>query len=248
MDDESLARMERILLATWPSLETEERGGWVAGFNGGFTGRANSVTVVRRTEHAALDELCVWVEGWYRTRGAVPAYRITPLSTDVGEALTTRGYRWWRNGASVMTGELDALAGLVTPDPYESSCAPTADESWYRLSGHDERAEAVLTEMFDGISPPSLHVTLRHGDETSAIGRGVLHDGHLAIFGMETAVDHRRRGLASAVIGHLARWAIERGADRATLQVETGNDGAHALYERLGFGDRYEYSYVALER
>ena len=34
------------MLATWPPLEVAERSGWVLGANGGFTGRANSLTVV----------------------------------------------------------------------------------------------------------------------------------------------------------------------------------------------------------
>lgn len=248
MDDESLARMERILLATWPPRETEERDGWVAGFNGGFTGRANSVTMLRRTEPAAIADLAAWSEDWYRSRGAPPAVRLTPLSADLGDALAARGYRWWRNGASVMTGDLASLTGLAEPDGHIIVTSPAADDAWYGLSGHDAEARAALSAMFDGHSPRSLHVTVCHGEDPAAIGRGVLHDGHLAIFGMETAPEHRRRGLAKAVIGALARWAVEAGADQATLQVETGNDGAHALYEALGFTDRYEYTYVALAR
>ncbi len=248
MDDESLTRMERILLATWPPLETAERDGWVAGANGGFTGRANSVTVLRRTEPAAIGDLAVWVEEWYRSRGAMPAFRLTPLSADLGDALAARGYRWWRNGASVMTGEVAPLTEIVTPGDHTIETSPTADDAWYGLSGHGADARATLSTMFDGQSPRSLHVTVRSGDDPAAIGRGVVHDGHLAIFGMETAPAHRRRGLAKAVIGALARWAFDAGADRATLQVETGNDGAHDLYEAVGFADRYEYTYVALER
>lgn len=248
MDDETIARMERILLATWPPLETAERGGWVAGANGGFTGRANSVTVLARTSPDDIDALLGWVQDWYQRRQAPPAFRLTPLSADLGPPLTDRGYRWWRNGASVMVGELSPLTGLATPRDYLTTSSPAADDDWYGLSGHGADARATLSTMFDGVAPPSLHVTISHDRGSAAIGRGVVHDGHLAIFGMETAPEHRRRGLARAVIGHLARWAVDLGAVGATLQVELGNDGAHALYDQLGFTDLYEYTYVALER
>ena len=248
MDDETLTRLEGILLATWPPFEVAERGGWVAGCNGGFTGRANAVTVMRRTAPEDLADLSDWVEDWYRQRGAPPAFRLTPLSADLEAVLADRGYRWWRPGASVMVGGLASLTQLALPAGYDVASSPTADTRWYELSGHGPEEQATLSRMFDGVSPASLHTTICHGDQPAAIGRGVLHDGHLAIFGMETAPDHRRRGLAKAVIGELARWAVDLGADRSTLQVEVGNDGAHALYETLGFTDSYEYTYVALKR
>ncbi|MEM7288032.1 MAG: GNAT family N-acetyltransferase [Actinomycetota bacterium] len=247
MDDESLVRMETILLATWPPLETEERGGWVAGANGGFTGRANAVTVLQRTDPDVAEPLVEWAERWYRSRHAPPAIRLTPLSADLEPLLAERGYRWWRNGASVMAAELSPLVDQVAPDGYAAGGTAAADDDWYLLAGHDAADRVVLDRMFDGVSPRSLHVVMRRGEEIGAIGRGVVHDGHLAVFGMETAPAHRRRGLAMAVIGCLARWAADLGGDRATLQVETGNDGAHALYERLGFEDVYEYEYRASE-
>lgn len=248
MDDESLVRMERILLATWPPLEIEERDGWVAGANGGFTGRANSLTVLRRTEAAAARDLAAWAERWYAQRSAPPAIRVTPLSQDLEPLLVERGWEWWRNGASVMVGDAAGLTGTSLPAGYASDGAPTAAAAWYQLAGHGPEAQAVLDSMFDGVSTVSRHVTIRD-DRTgsvAAIGRGVVSDGHLAIFGMETAPEHRRRGLATAVIGDLARWSAALGADRITLQVEAGNDRAHSLYETLGFVDVYEYTYLAL--
>ena len=248
MDDESLVRMERILLATWPPLEVEERDGWVAGANGGFTGRANSLTVLRRTDPAAAHDLAGWAEDWYAQRQAPPAIRVTPLSENLKPVLAERGWEWWRNGASVMVGNTLDLTAAEIPAGYTADGAVMADAEWYELSGHDADAQNVLNAMFDGTSPISRHVSIRHEDSgmLAAIGRGVVSDGHLAIFGMETAPAHRRRGLATAVIGDLARWATGLDADRVTLQVEVGNDRAHSLYETLGFDDVYEYGYLAL--
>ena len=123
---------------------------------------------------------------------------------------------------------------------------PTADEAWFGVSGLSAFDRSVLTRMYGGVDPASLHATVTREGEAVAIGRGVVADGHLAIYGMETVRAHRRRGLARTVIGALARWASDQGATRATLQVEVGNDGAHALYESMGLSDIYEYSYLAL--
>ncbi len=76
-----------------------------------------------------------------------------------------------------------------------------------------------------------------------AIGRCVV-DGPWALFGaVEVEPAARRRGLATAVMGALARQAYAEGATAAYLQVEADNEAARALYDRLGFTDHHGYHY-----
>ncbi len=46
---------------------------------------------------------------------------------------------------------------------------------------------------------------------------------------------HRRKGLASKLIGRLMELLKERGAGQYVLEVREGNSGAIALYRKLGF-------------
>ncbi len=62
---------------------------------------------------------------------------------------------------------------------------------------------------------------------------------------IEVAPDHRRLGLARAVMAALAGWGAERGATTAYLQVLADNEPAVALYEGLGFQTHHAYAYVA---
>ena len=47
--------------------------------------------------------------------------------------------------------------------------------------------------------------------------------------------DHQRRGLGSSLAADGLRWMKRRGVDRAMVNTQEQNDGALALYERLGF-------------
>ncbi len=54
------------------------------------------------------------------------------------------------------------------------------------------------------------------------------------IYDLAVAADHRRRGVATALIGHLRAIAAERGAWALFVQADHGDDPAIALYEKLG--------------
>jgi len=57
------------------------------------------------------------------------------------------------------------------------------------------------------------------------------------------AAEHRRRGLATALMAALQGWAAERGAHSVYLQVTAGNAAARALYRRSGFIEHHRYHY-----
>ena len=75
----------------------------------------------------------------------------------------------------------------------------------------------------------------------AAIGRCVI-DGRWAGFAaVEVDPSLRRQGLATTVMTALARRALSEGASAAWLQVEADNEGARALYARMGFTAHHAY-------
>lgn len=75
------------------------------------------------------------------------------------------------------------------------------------------------------------------------IGFAVVDGTWVGIFGMRTSPEHRRRGIASALVGAIVRAAAELGATAAYLQVEDDNAAAIACYERLGFATSHRHHY-----
>lgn len=82
-----------------------------------------------------------------------------------------------------------------------------------------------------------------HGTRIAA-GAAVLDGDWLGLHALSVDVEHRRRGLATAVLAELVEWGAEQGARTAWLHVETDNSAALALYDRLGFSEHHAVRYV----
>jgi len=69
--------------------------------------------------------------------------------------------------------------------------------------------------------------------------------GHwLAVDAVRVSADFRRRGLGTAVVQGLARWAGPLGGRRTYLEVLLENEAAMATYTRLGYREAYRYRYL----
>ncbi|MEB3160428.1 MAG: GNAT family N-acetyltransferase [Synechocystis sp.] len=66
----------------------------------------------------------------------------------------------------------------------------------------------------------------------------VTGDRYGHVFMLYVDPNHRRRGIASALLNQAQQWGQQRGDQRLGLQVFTHNQGAIALYEKLGFTPR----------
>lgn len=58
---------------------------------------------------------------------------------------------------------------------------------------------------------------------------------HVASLGMAVARDWRGRGVGSALMAEVLRWAREVGVEKLALSVYPDNEAARALYRRFGF-------------
>ncbi|MCR3746499.1 GNAT family N-acetyltransferase [Lentzea californiensis] len=76
-----------------------------------------------------------------------------------------------------------------------------------------------------------LLVTMNWEADTEATG---VRDAHFMVIG--TLPGYRNRGVASALLSHALRAAVDQGYDRALLSVDSENaTGAFGIFERAGF-------------
>jgi len=92
---------------------------------------------------------------------------------------------------------------------------------------------ADLHRALDGCSSTVLAAVV--DDRLVATGM-VGHDGHRGwIYYLAVSPERQRQGLGTAMVRACEQWVADQGIPKLQLMVRTSNDGAVALYERLGY-------------
>jgi GNAT superfamily N-acetyltransferase len=240
--------LEEVALAGWPAPDTRWLGRWLLRAAAGFTGRANSVLPLGDPGRP-LDEALAEVAAWYGERGLPPRVVIpVPAREALDGALAVRGWTLY-NPTQVLTADVEVTLRTLPerPDLPPVTIEDTPADDWigayhYRGGGGLPPAgRAILT----GSRQPGFAVVRAGGTAgpVLAIGRAAVDDGWVGVTAVEVDPGHRRRGLAGHVLRELLRWAAERSATSAYLQVAEENEPALRLYERLGFAPHHRYHY-----
>jgi GNAT superfamily N-acetyltransferase len=242
--------IEQAALHAWPALHELDSDGWVMRFSDGYTKRANSVNSLG---HSTLEvqEKIGRCEQLYASRGLPCIFRLTPFSSPPGldQALEERGYTVL-DPSLVLHVDLsgrtfDLAAGL------ELSTHPLDDwlHLFCQLSGkplaehHTHRAMLALRPPGVGQPFERLFASLGRPDGAETCAVGVLEGSCFGLFDLVTAPQHRNQGWGTALVSAMLRWAQERGASHAYLQVVQHNAPARRLYAKVGFEEAYPYWY-----
>ncbi|NUQ87761.1 MAG: GNAT family N-acetyltransferase [Glycomyces artemisiae] len=225
---------ERLLAETWPATETAALGGWLLRAAGGFTNRANSVLALTAPE-GGVDAAVAAVVDWYEARGLVPKFSLAgPVTRRLDDELAARGW----------TYELETVVMVkaLKDTRYDGEAVLTDAPSAAFLAQTDRGAASTAPRVFGSGSGRAYAEIWRDG-ALAARGRGAVAGDLLAVTSIGTAPEHRRRGLGTEILAALEAWGAETDAARAALQVEADNAPAIAMYERLGYAERYRYGY-----
>jgi len=225
---------ERLLAETWPATETAALGGWLLRAAGGFTNRANSVLALTAPE-GGVDAAVAAVVDWYEARGLVPKFSMAgPVTRRLDDELAARGW----------TYELETVVMVkaLKDTRYDGEAVLTDAPSAAFLAQTDRGAASTAPRVF-GSGPGRAYAEIWRDGALAARGRGAVAGDLLAVTSIGTVPEYRRRGLGTEILAALEAWGAETDAARAALQVEADNAPAIAMYERLGYAERYRYGY-----
>ncbi|MGZ6672961.1 MAG: GNAT family N-acetyltransferase [Solirubrobacteraceae bacterium] len=235
--------VEELAARAWPAAEAHRLDGWLL---------RHTPSLTRRRSNSALPLAGdrgdpALVEDFYARRGARALVQVSPAEERGGLDAELERRGWTRDGTTdvLVAGAGAALAGTA-PGEVALTDRPNADwvAAWAACEERpdaDEHARTVLCR----IEPPTAYARAAEG---RGVGLAVCERGWAGLFCVATAAGARRRGIAGHVVHALTSWAVERGARRLYLQVESANAPAQAFYERAGFTRSHGYHYRAAPR
>jgi GNAT superfamily N-acetyltransferase len=251
----SVGSLELVMAQHWQAAEQDWLGGWLLRATGGFTNRANSVLAIGEPG-MPMDVAVLEVTDWYTDRGlrpvaAAPEPRLDEDDTEqllaAAGAFAQAGWQPIEGaGAVVMTGPTGELrgAGRGLPAGLDLHLQDSPDAAWiaqyhYRGLAVPEHGVRLLTS-----APQQVFVSIRDGDRVVGVARGSLAERWAGLTAMEVDPDHRRQGLAGALIAAIADWGWRNGARAIQLQVGINNQDAQNLYLASGFEIHHRYDYL----
>ncbi|MEX5718017.1 GNAT family N-acetyltransferase [Geodermatophilus maliterrae] len=236
-----VADLERLAARGWRAPEEEPLGGWLMRAGGGFTGRANTA-LVAGDPGCPLPEAVEAVAAWYRARGLRPGAQLPGVQARRADAAFAAA--GWDRDEDVLVLTAPLVAGPDGGVPVE--LAGTPDDGWLSTSGYLRRAEPATARAVLTNAPEVVFASVRADPPPAppvAVARGVVTGDWLGVTAVAVAEEHRRRGLATAVMAAVTRWGAARGAGWVYLQVTSSNAPARALYRRAGFVEHHRYHY-----
>lgn len=238
----SAQTLERRVLPGWLA-DHQPLGEWTLRAGGGFTGRANSCQAVG-------DPGLPVVEAAARIVAYASEHRIAPMAqvvrdSDADRALRGLGWTDTYEPTEVLVARLADFLGSALPSP-EVKVSEIWEQEWlaaYRDS-RPNRADPALLEQILAGNPPRAFAWAVADGTIVAIGRGHLSEDWLGLASIWVRPEHRRRGLATAMMRNLGHWAARGGARYLYLQVAAANTAAIGAYERLGLVEHHAYGYL----
>jgi ribosomal protein S18 acetylase RimI-like enzyme len=247
-DTEVLA-LERAAFEAWQAEEIVSLGAWQLRFMRGVTDRANSVWAGPGEPTGGFDTAVARAEAFYAERGRPALFQISPISHTLLDArLEHRGYARY-DEVSLQVARAADVARIAPRSGLVARCDAELGEEWFALSGLRGRfggAEiGVYRAFLARVASRAGFARAREAgaSEIGGVGLTIVAPPLAGVFSMLTAPELRKRGLAEAVMGELARFAVQRGAERLYLQVSAENAPACALYARAGFVESHRYHY-----
>ena len=127
---------------------------------------------------------------------------------------------------------------MDTPEP-RIQIEPMTMENITQVEALEKQCFSVpwsIDSLAQELSNPMAVFYTAHIDGEIAGYAGMHHiidEGYIANIAVSPA--HRRRGIASALVGELLAYAEENELAMLTLEVRASNEAAIALYTRFGF-------------
>jgi ribosomal protein S18 acetylase RimI-like enzyme len=237
-------RFEAAGFRAWPAASVYYDGTWAIRLTAGHPAKwLNSVNPLDPGDVANPAERIARAARRFNAYGRPLTFRMSPLS---GNALSSYlDSEGWSSFAESLVMRLDlekaALGRAIDQIPLKDIGRFVT--AALAVQGADPAIRPGLSEIIASIEPEA-GLFVHESDDKALASAICVHDGDRAgLFEIATDAGERRQGHARRLVQSALKWARQRGARFAWLQVEADNARALALYRLLGFDEIYRYHY-----
>jgi GNAT superfamily N-acetyltransferase len=235
--------VEQLFLTTAlgrPAAETAYVGQWLLRASAGWTGRGNSL-LPAGDPGLPVEQALAQAVTFYEARGLRPQ-ALVRLGSPSDEQLRAAGWvdaRPEQSDVLVMHTTLDHVNAIPAHDV---ELLERPDHQWYEAA-FDGPVPVVAQQVLEG-APKARFASVVLDGRVVAVARGSMTGHWLGVDAVRVCENYRRRGLGTALVQALARWAGTEGGRRTYLEVLLENEPAVAAYTRLGYREAYRYRYL----
>ncbi|TDK43943.1 GNAT family N-acetyltransferase [Antarcticimicrobium luteum] len=225
-----------VIDGTWPAARYVRQGPWILREGQGGGSRVSAASAAGPATAGDI----AGAEQAMRAMGQTPLFMIRPGDGDLDALLEARGYAV-KDPVSAYACPIGQLTDIPIP-------RVTVLQVWEPL--------AIMREIWAeaGIGPARLAVMARaEGPKTGLLARFndkpggtafvAIHDGVAMLHALEILPHQRKQGLGQWMMRGAAHWAEKQGAHTLAVVCTRENDGANALYSRLGMSVVGQYHY-----
>ncbi len=244
MNEQQIRFLEKIASNGHAALETIQYDGWELRFSKGYTGRANSVSVLQPSDKE-LPEKVAYCETCYAEHGLPAQFKITDCDAVLQEYLAKKGY-----GIVTPTDVMILDPEHAGTDGNTDACIFTAEPSaWLpHYFAFEELTDVNKQKLFrrilSGVKADPVYCTMMKDGQAAACASGALEQGYMLLQNVVVDPALRGRGLGEKLCRAMIARAGELGAKHVYLQVVQKNTAAMNLYRKLGFRKCYTYCYM----
>lgn len=239
-----IRRLEAAGFRAWPAASVRYDGALLTRLNAGHAAkRLNSINALDPRDNLDIERRMGAARQAFQAYGRPVVVRATPLMpSEVVDHCRDLGWSEFDHSevhkVPLINVDLDDAVDRV-PLQDIGLFAETA----IAIGAIKPEQKAGLAEVIHAIEPEVGLFALYHDGAPVACGLAVRDGDIVGLFEIATHVDHQRKGYGKALVLSALKWAANKGAKTAWLQVVSDNQAALKLYQSLGFQKVYDYSY-----
>ena len=244
---EQIQKFEEMCLNGHVALNTLLYDGWLLKFSEGYTGRANSVSVLYPSSKP-LEKKVSYCEEVYKKQQLPCQFKLTELDSELNDYLAKRGYQPV-TPTHLMVCDLEDWSTPSNADSSIKYIFSSKPDEWLPVyfkihEINDLRDQDIFRRMVAKVLVDTIYCTLMLDGKPAACASAAIENGYMLLQNVVVSSELRGHGLGKKVCSATIEKAKEAGAHHSYLQVVQTNDIAVNLYKKLGFEKLYSYWYM----